>query len=96
MIPTGSPNNNRATLGNVLSEMRYQKALYLKMGSRDFKAASVDLIISMITTLWKGQHDRHGRQIQSSGIVSLGKETVAVSLSTMLVYLLSSNLVNRL
>lgn len=94
MIPVVSPNNNRVTLGTALSDMRNQKAWHLQMNSQDFKPASVNLTINMITTLWKGQHDRCGGQIQSSGIVPLGNAIVAVSLSTTLVNLYSSNLVN--
>lgn len=94
-VPVVSPNNERATLGTVLSQMEQQGDWKLPMERVHDRAPSTEVVIGMMRLLWHGQHDRHGGQPSAPGDVSIEEATVAVSIAVTLVNLLNSGVVSR-
>jgi hypothetical protein len=94
-IPVASPQNSRATLGTVLSQLEDQGDWKLPMGREHNRASSPSVVIAMMRMLWHGQHDRHGGQPSAPGNVSLDEARVAVALAVALVDWFDAGLIQR-
>lgn len=94
-IPVVSPNNQRATLGTVLSQMEAQDDWQLPMEREHENALSSHVLVGMMRVLWHGQHDRHGGQPSAPGAVSLAEARVALNLAVGLVDWFSADLIQR-
>jgi hypothetical protein len=90
-----SPNNSRATLGTVISQIGDQAGWRLPMEREHDMASSREVLITMLRMLWHGQHDRHGGQPSAPGNVSVDEAKVAVSVAVTLVHWFDAGLIER-
>ena len=84
-IPIVSPQNDRATLGTVIRDIRNQADWNLPMARSDDRASSDEVLLGMMQLLWAGQHDRHGGDIKPLPLTH-EEAVVAVSLAVTLVH----------
>lgn len=86
--PIVSPDNERATLGTIISNMRDKPTKFrvrLQSGNGNDNVARV---VAMLELLWKSQFDRHGTDDETVPLsVSIKEAQDAVALATILVHL---------
>lgn len=83
-IAVVSPNNQRATLGTVIGEMRADSSRWdVTINAPN----SFDALLGMMNLLWKGQGDRHGTPDSTAPLnVSMSEAEVALHLAVTLVH----------
>lgn len=86
--PIVSPDNERATLGTIISNVRDKPTkLRVRLQSGD-GSDNVERIVAMLELLWKSQSDRHGTDDEAAPLnVSIEEAQDAVALATILVHL---------
>ena len=86
--PVVSPNNERATLGTIISNMRDKPTkFHVRLQSSD-GSGNVARVVAMLELLWKSQFDRHGTDDETVPLnVSIEEAQDAVALVTILVHL---------
>jgi hypothetical protein len=97
-VPVVSPNNSKASLGTVISQIGDQVDWGLPMEREHDKAPSREVLIGMLRMLWHGQHgqhDRHGGQPSVPGNVSMDEAKIAVSIAVTLVHWFDAELIQR-
>lgn len=94
-VPVVCPSNPRATLGTVIAQMKSQKGWALPM-HRPTEDPPVSTIIRMMEIVWRGQHDRHAGQNETSAPMGTQDATIAVSMAVTLVNLFHSKAIQRL
>ena len=94
-IPVVSPNNSKATLGTVISQIQSQNDWRLPMIREPSGMTIREVLIGMMKTLWAGQHDRHGGQPTAPDNVNFDEASVAIHLAATLVAWFDAGLVRR-
>jgi len=91
------PNQDKATLGHVLSQMKQNGDWTLKLTQDPTKVPppAGGLPLALVAALWEGQHDRHGGEPSVTGSVSQAEAEAAVSLAVSLVHWFATGMVQR-
>lgn len=86
--PVVSPNNDKATLGTIVRDLR------AKPDKWEFELGDVDLVIAMSDRLWT-THIRHGTDVRPRTDHTLPEADAALHLAIALVRFFSGGLVRR-
>lgn len=93
--PVISPNDEQATLGRMIGQMRAEVARYATVFDHERFSAS-EGVLAMMEVLWKSQHDRHGTDNEDTPIhVDQPAAEAAVHLAVTLVEWFRSEAVLR-
>ena len=93
MCPLVSPNNDRATLGTAIRDLRNQGGSWtFAMKHGDGTDTSLE-VIGILQLLWKGQNDRHGSGDYAD--VSIEEAQAAVLLASTVVGWLAKGMLRR-
>jgi len=87
--PVVSPNNDAATLGTMIAQIRDSGKFKLPHTRQHSDSPTHDVLLGMMRMLWVGQHDRHGGD-PSAPPVSQDEAETAVMVAATLVELFSS------
>lgn len=58
--PVVTPNNNAATLGHILGELKANRAKWHTKISEQQASLGVDMVVNAMQLVWEGHTDRHG------------------------------------
>lgn len=93
-IPVVSPNNTKATLGTVISQVRQDGDWIIPLTREKDPGYVAGMLVSMLEALWVGQSDRHGSAASPIPTTTEAAQA-AVLMATTLVQWFQSGAVRR-